>query len=374
MIMTKPLFFVAALILPVTGASAEEYPFADDAWQVDAAESEIVNYLGEEAMRIKGGFATIRDLELTDGVIEFDIAVSPDRGFAGAIFRVQDLANYEHFYIRPHQSGNVDANQYTPVINGISAWQLYYGSGYGAPVSYRFNTWMHIKIAFAGDRAEVFIDSCKPVLIVGDLKREPAAGSTGIGAANFSDAYFANFTVSPLPEDYRFATSDAESAEVAQGLVTAWPVSAAFPAADIAERLRAEQQWITIEAEKTGITNLAKAPGVGPGNDTVIARLALRSDRDQRKALAFGYSDSVTVYVNGAAVYAGTNRYQSRDYRYLGTIGLFDKVFLPLQTGENEVWFVVTEAFGGWGILAQFDDLEGLSAMNTPALRRVPTR
>ena len=48
------------------------------------------------------------------------------------------------------------------------------------------------------------------------------------------------------------------------------------------------------------------------------------------------------------------------DYRYLGTIGLFDTVYLPLHPDVNEIWFALGEAFGGWGIMAQFDDLQGI--------------
>ncbi|MCH8059016.1 MAG: hypothetical protein IIA11_01020 [Proteobacteria bacterium] len=44
----------------------------------------------------------------------------------------------------------------------------------------------------------------------------------------------------------------------------------------------------------------------------------------------------------------GNNAYQSRDYRYLGTIGLFDAIMLPLAVGDNELWIAVSEAFGGW--------------------------
>jgi len=76
------------------------------------------------------------------------------------------------------------------------------------------------------------------------------------------------------------------------------------------------------------------------------------------KQLNFGYSDTAAVFVNGALVYKGDNTYMSRDYRYLGTIGLFDSVALPLKSGENEVWIAVTEAFGGWGIMGQLVDLE----------------
>jgi len=48
----------------------------------------------------------------------------------------------------------------------------------------------------------------------------------------------------------------------------------------------------------------------------------------------------------------------------LGTIGLFDRVFLPLHRGENEVLFSVTEDFGGWGIMARFDDMNGIEPWN----------
>lgn len=53
-----------------------------------------------------------------------------------------------------------------------------------------------------------------------------------------------------------------------------------------------------------------------------------------------------------------------RDYRFLGTIGLFDEVYLPLKKGENELWLAVTESFGGWGIKALIEDLAGLTIKN----------
>ena len=40
--------------------------------------------------------------------------------------------------MRPHKSGKPDALQYTPVFNGLSAWQLYYGDG--CTNAWRFST------------------------------------------------------------------------------------------------------------------------------------------------------------------------------------------------------------------------------------------
>ena len=79
----------------------------------------------------------------------------------------------------------------------------------------------------------------------------------------------------------------------------------------------------------------------------------MNADKPQTKQLELGYSDTATVFVNGKRVYSGDNTYMSRDYRYLGTIGLFDSVTLSLQSGENEICVAVSEAFGGWGIMGR---------------------
>ena len=315
---------------------------------------------------LKGGSARIKDLQLTNGLVEFDIAASPERSFTGLIFRAQDKLNFEHFYIRPHQSGNPDANQYTPVFNGVSGWQLYHGEGYSAPADYRYDGWMHVKIAFSGTRAEVYLDSDVLTVAIDDLKRPMATGGIGVNAANFAPAYFSNFVAAPLPEDYVFANDKKSTGETPKEVVSSWQVSDTFNSALVSDVLRLEsrhkdkRQWTTLPAEPSGITNLARVQGLEEGRDTVFARLRITSEKHQLKGLRFGYSDAVAVFANAELMYEGSNRYESRDYRYLGTIGLFDKIYLPLEAGDNEVWFAVSEAFGGWGIQARFDDLDGI--------------
>jgi len=36
-------------------------------------------------------------------------------------------------------------------------------------------------------------------------------------------------------------------------------------------------------------------------------------------------------------------------------------LLLPLKKGVNELWFVVSEDFGGWGIKAKFENMEKIS-------------
>lgn len=52
--------------------------------------------------------------------------------------------------------------------------------------------------------------------------------------------------------------------------------------------------------------------------------------------------------------------FQSRDARFLGTIGYFDALALPLHEGWSTVWFVVIENCGGWGVQARFLGVDGI--------------
>jgi len=74
----------------------------------------------------------------------------------------------------------------------------------------------------------------------------------------------------------------------------------------------------------------------------------------------------VHIYLNGAPLYAGDDSQNSRDYRFLGTLGWYDTLYLPLRRGANEIVFVVSEGGegrigGGWAANAAFPDMTGLS-------------
>ncbi len=90
-------------------------------------------------------------------------------------------------------------------------------------------------------------------------------------------------------------------------------------------------------------------------------RATIHSASEQRKKLNFGASDRVSVFLNGEVLFTGDNTYRSRSLRYLGVMTIDnDALFLPLQQGENELIFAVSEAFGGWGVTARLNDLAGI--------------
>lgn len=342
-------------------------PFDSDRWEIQGSEKKIADYLGQKSLTLKGGSAIVRDAVFTDGIIEFDIAFSQERNFVGAVWRVEDEKNYEEFYFRPHQSGNPDANQYQPVFNGAAAWQLFYGDRYSSPVKYDFDQWMHVKIVISGENAEVYVkDMTSPALFISELMRETKAGKVGLTAGNFASVHFSNFSFTPMTNPpLKGKAKEPETAPT--GTVMWWMVSGTFDGKTLDKKHQmtsADKQnlvWKKLAVEKSGLANLARIQGLEKDKNTTFARVTIQSESEQIKKVKFGFSDIVRIYFNDRLIYGGSDIYVSRDYRFLGTMGLFDELYVPLKKGENELWFAVTENFGGWGVKAMFEDMSGIS-------------
>lgn len=372
------LMMTAAAATPTTASTiatpaaaaagrAEAIPFDSGRWRWHAVEAVLEPHLGRPSLRLRGGTAIVTDLRATHGILEFDLAFGPDRGFVGGIWRVQDERNYEEFYLRPHQSGNPDANQYSPVWNGLSGWQLYHGERYSTAVAYPFDEWLHVRILFAGERAEIYVgDMSKPLLRVDDLLRGVAAGSIGLSAGNFAPAHFSNVSFTALETPPVLARAR-PPVEPPANVLARWDISESFPERDIDDLTvldageLAARPWTLLGAEPDGIVNLARVQGIGGGRNTALARLRLTSDRAQVRRLDFGFSDRVRVFWNGRLLFRGDDTYRSRDYRFLGSIGFFDSLYLPFVAGSNELLFALSEDVGGWGLLARLDDLSGIT-------------
>ena len=359
--MTLSIF---GLVSPLNG---QEYPLVAQHWEVTGAGHVFENFKGKPSLYLFRGNAELKSgLRFFTGMIEYDVFVTERRGFPRVRFRIQDPANYEEFYIRPHQSGNPDANQYTPVFNGIAAWQLYYGSEFSAPVHYRFDQWNHIKLVIAEDRAEIYINDMEtPAIHTPKLKRTPKSGTLGLGVSGPSGFYFADFKVTPQSNP-ALKTTAAPEAPLASGMIQSWQVSGSFPESRLEgvymldKKMKEGLAWQSIAAEDKGYANLARVAVRAGDDNTTFARVVIHSDTKQVKKLSYGFSDRARVYLNDQIITGGNNDYASRDYRYLGTMGYFSDVYLPLKKGRNELWIAVSENFGGWGVMARFEDTLGI--------------
>lgn len=364
-----PTLLALALAAPAAGsAAARTVPFEEGLWKIAAEESRVEEHLGRKSLFLRDGTATVAGASLADGWLEFDVAFPAARGFIGGIWRVQDGGTYEEFYLRPHQSGNPDATQYTPVFHGVSGWQIYHGERYAVQLAHRFDQWVHVRILFAGGRAEVYLgDAGKPTLVIDELKGDPRPGSVGVSAYGPAPVHVSNFSFTAGTPPFQGGSAPA-APPPAEGAVPSWSVSDAFPEKALDGRTElapgdlAPRRWQRLASEASGAANLARLQGADPPNDTVFARRTIRSESAQVKRMDIGWSDRVRVYLNGRLLFSGDDTFRSRDYRFLGSIGWFDSLYLPLTAGDNELVLAVTEYdLGGWAVQARFPDRAGLT-------------
>lgn len=329
-------------------------------WEVLDPGGRLMPYLGRPSLFLDRGIALMPGTPFADGTIEFDVAIHGQFGFAGVIFRGGSAADYELIYLRTHRSRQWDALQYTPINAGQESWQLYAGSGYNAAAELPVNRWVHVRIVIDGYTAEVFVDGATtPQLIVADLKREWRPGRVGLWGRSGA-AHFSNVTVTPRtqPAPQRRLTTPAA------GMITRWSISQSFAASVLdLSRVPDTVAFDPITSEPSGMVNIAqyRSPArVRPTNDdgrnTVFAKAVLRAPRALRIRLAFGYSDDVTVFLDGQPIFAGRSGYLLRDGSDLGTLSVGpETLFLDLAAGRHELIFGVTEAFGGWGVAARIE-------------------
>ncbi|WP_321343914.1 hypothetical protein [uncultured Draconibacterium sp.] len=323
-------------------------------------------YKGEDCIKTDEGVAIAQDISFKNGIIEFDMCIQPGRGFAGVRFHGDGMGNTEEFYIRKHQSGNPDAMQYTPVYNGNAGWQLYYGDGYGAAKQHVFDEWFSVKLVISGNRGEVYIsDMEKPVLVIHELKMGERDGKI----AFYGPARFANIKVTPMvsPE---LKGEFMEIGEAGDEVIKSYRVSEAFDAELLSKEnllpanFTKQLQFKKWDTEADGLLNISKTAALGEKRNAVILTINIESETDLVKMMNFGFSDVAKIFVNGKAVWLGNDVYRSRDYRFLGTIGYFDSVYLDLQNGKNEIVVMVAESFGGWGFKARFENMNGIKILN----------
>lgn len=362
----RRLFAAAPFLAMLHAATVRaQQPFDSSAWDISATESRVESYRGRSALLLREGAAWLKGSSFENGTIEFDVAFSNTVAFPGIAFRAVTRTDYELFYLRASLSGKPDATQYTPVFHGLYGWQIYTGPAYNAALQWTFDRWMHVKLVVSGTRAEVFVDGDTVAQVIPLLRGAQRAGEVGLLVAPGS-ARFANLVVRPASAPRLTGTPPHMRDSTPATIVRSWRVSAPFAESllagvtNLAAVPGAGGSWSALDIEERGIANLARLAGNGNGRNTVIAAVTLNAKRAATVRVRFGFSDRVHVFLNGRLLYAGDDGFATRDANFLGTVGLFDELALPLRSGPNELWFAVSETFGGWAITADVPDRTGV--------------
>lgn len=339
---------------------SQKIDFEGKSWDGSSANVEVVQHMGRSALLVRSGTVLLEDVEFQDGTIEVNIAPSSNFAFAGLVFRAQSADDLEEVYLRLHKSGLPDALQYTPRYNAMAAWQFYNGEGYTAATVFPTDKWINLRVEITGKKADIYVgDSDEPVLS-SMMIRDVEAGK--IGLWGLVGARFSNFRFTPAASDEMVME---EKGNAPAGFIEDWEISQVFSAESVdSEKYPSSNMqnfflWNTLPSDATGLVNISKIKHIneaeGEGDVMVYARTSIDSNRNQVKKLSFGYSDEVSIYLNGKLLFTGNSRWRSRDIGFNGIIGLHDHVCLDLKKGENELLFVVTEWFGGWGHMAKLE-------------------
>ena len=384
--MSRLVWQLAALgvfaVLPAAAAGAAAagavaVPADSPRWELQG-EARVTEYLGRQSLRLDGGAAVLKDLEVRDAVVDVDVATTASRGFFGIQFRIADAgADAEWVYLRPHKSGAADALQYTPVLHTGLNWQLYNGPGFTGAVDIPKQVWFHLRLEVAGAQAKLFVENLeKPALVMDDLKSGVQMGQVALAVLTGA-TYFSNFEIRPTPD----APWQRHPPPMAAGTLTRWSLSPAYDALQrdlerpLAPAESAAIAWQEVEAEPPGLVvvnryrdsphprvsfakDFSKRLEPQPGTRVVYARTRIESDRNQVKKLALGYSDEVSVFLNGRILFRGRSAQNFRDPGFLGIVSAEnDALYLPLEKGSNELVLALSELGGGWGFVCRLADL-----------------
>jgi hypothetical protein len=376
-----PIAFATVLLAAMAPAGAENAPLSippDSArWDLQG-NAKVTEDGGRRCLLLNGGAAVIKDFVMRDGVIDTDVTTTHARGFLGIQFRTDESGdNGEWVYLRAHKSGLTDAMQYTPIINKEATFQLYNGPGFTGALDIPMDQWFHVRLVVAGAQAKFYVkDMDKPALAIDDLKSGLQKGRVALFVSRGATC-FSNFEVRTTP-DVPFVR---HLPAMPAGTLTKWRLSPSYDALtrnlerplDTAESRAIN--WQDVEAEAPGLVILNRyreAPGIvatfekdfstrldpQPGMKVVYATTTIDSDRDQVKKLNIGYSDDVSVFLNGQILFRGRSAQAFRDPTFLGIVNVEDDaVYLPLRKGTNELTLAVSEIGGGWGFICRLGDV-----------------
>jgi len=372
---------VVALAVSVTcpgslgAAEAESFPADSPRWQL-GPKAKVINYLGRHCLALEDEKATLKDFEITDGVIDVDMAGTETRGFYNISFRTQADGDGELVYLRAHKTGLDDAQQYSPMFKGVGPWQIYNGPGFTAAVDIPREVWFHVRLEITGAQAKLYVSNMAvPSLVVNDLKSGMRKGGVG-----FYGVHISNVEIRRMPP----AVWERHEPAMPAATIIKWSLSLSMDALErdlerpLSKSETDSMKWQEVTAEPPGfvvINRYRKGPDLRPtffndfskrlepqkGMQVVYARTTILSDRDQVKKLNIGYSDDVSLFLNDRMLYRGRSAQRFRDPGFLGIVNAEnDAVYLPLKKGRNELVLAVSELTGGWGFICRFDDMNGI--------------
>jgi len=156
-------------------------------------------------------YARLMGSDFHNGTIELEVRSrllpdAPDfaRGFIGLVFRASENdAEFECYYVRPTNGNHPDpvrrahGSQYFSYPGYTFSYFREHGiEGYEAPCDVGLDRWIPIKAVVRNGRAEFYVNSNTPTLVVEGLKHGPdARGAVGLYVDTGTEGFFRNLNI-----------------------------------------------------------------------------------------------------------------------------------------------------------------------------------
>lgn len=307
----------------------------------------------------------LKDLEFKDGTIEYDVEPLTE-GFAGIYFHRTSNDETEYLYLRTARAGNpaaMDAIQYAPFTKGVLLWDLF--DWFQGPAPIRNDEWNHVKLVVSGSQMIVFVNDMNTTV----LEIPQLEGNTPSGRIAFDGkCIVANVIIKPGAVDGLPSRPGFDPTHRDPRYIRTWQVSKPLELPMGKELYEADfpnntTKWLTFVAERRGLINLSREFG-GGNRRYAWLRTKINARVAKTLQLSLGFSDDVWVYVNRQPVFVDKNNYRSPAMRKRpnGRISVDNATFgIPLKEGDNELLIGLANDFYGWAIIAQLEDVEGLT-------------
>jgi hypothetical protein len=351
----SPLSLLAASVALAANATQEpaltEVPLDSRRWTFMDAPA-VRDMVGGDTTWKVHGLALLQDVDLADGVIEFDVVSTSS---PAVVFHAQSSDQYEMVYLRMGQSDTPVAIQYAPVHRRFLPWRLY-GDAQGTATIDSLGR-NHVRLEIRGRELRVFVNGKPTPNLVTTLRHPARRGAIGLSSA-FGVDRFSHFRYGAAARQPNGTDADSLG-PVKPGAIIQWALSPPLIDTPIAQRPPIDLTgWRPISADGDGRVNISRyhAGLIAEGRALpVAARTLLRRDRAGAERLAFGFYDRAVVYLNSRQIFSGS--LPSKRNGDFVRMAMSDTLSLDLRAGANELLVVTTGNVygdnGGWGFAAR---------------------
>jgi hypothetical protein len=142
--------------------------------------------------------------------------------------------------------------------------------------------------------------------------------------------------------------------------ISKWQVSQPFPAAQIDLKMMPYPRfytifsagWRDVQAQPSGLVDLSRIAAQAEGQPTcVLVRTIFQSKMRGTLGISFGFSDEIAIYANGSKQYYGDRK--SSPEISLADLTTDEMVYVTVEKGLNEIFFIVKETNDSWGFIAK---------------------